>query len=52
MDPRYSKTLGDLSRLRDEARYRKRPFSSEESETQEHIMTVKELAEDVRRSIL
>ncbi len=52
MDPRYSKTLGDLSRLRDEARYQKRPFSLEESEPQEYIMTVEELAEDVRRSIL
>ena len=52
MDPRYSKTLGDLSRLRDEVRYDKRPFSLEESEAQEYIMTVEKLAEDVRRSIL
>jgi hypothetical protein len=52
MDPRYSETLGDLSRLRDEARYHKRPFSLEESEAQEYIITLKELAEDVRGSIL
>jgi len=52
MDPRYSEILGDLSCLKDEARYQKRPFSLEESEAQENIMTVKELAEDVRRSIL
>jgi hypothetical protein len=52
MDPRYSETLNYLSRLRDEARYHKRPFSLEESEAQEYIMTVKEFAEDVRRSIL
>ena len=52
MDLRYSETLGDLSRLRDEARYHKRPFSLEESEAQENIITLKELAEDVRRSIL
>jgi hypothetical protein len=42
--------LGDLSRLRDEARYEKRPFRLEESEVQEYIMTVEVLAEDVRRS--
>jgi hypothetical protein len=52
MDPRYSENLGDLSRLRDEARYHKRPFSLEESEAQEYIITLKELAEDVRGSIL
>ena len=52
MDPHYSETLGDLSRLRDEARYHKRPFSLEESEAQEYIITLKELAEDVRGSIL
>ena len=52
MDPRYSETLGDLSLLRDEARYHKRPFSLEESEAQEYIITLKELAEDVRGSIL
>ena len=44
MDPRYSETLGDLSRLREEARYHKRPFSLEESEAQEYIITLKELA--------
>ena len=52
MDPRYSETLGDLSRLRDEARYHNRPFSLEEPEAQEYIITLKEWAEDVRRSIL
>ena len=52
MDTRYSKTLGHLSRLRDEARYQKRPFGLDESEAQEYIMTVEKLAEDVRRSIL
>jgi hypothetical protein len=51
-DSHYSRTLGDLSCLRDEARHHKRPFSLEESEAQEYIMTVEELAEDVRRSIL
>jgi len=52
IDPSYSETLGDLSRSKNEARYHKRPFSLEESEAQENIITLKELAEDVRRSIL
>jgi hypothetical protein len=52
MDPSYSENLGDLSHLRDEARYHKRPFSLEESEAQQNIITLKELAEDVRGSIL
>ena len=46
------RNLGYLSRLRDEGRYHKRPFSLEESEAQEYIITLKELAEDVRGSIL
>ena len=46
------RNLRYLSRLRDEARYHKRPFSLEESEAQEYIIILKELAEDVRGSIL
>ena len=52
IDPRYSETLGDLSRLRDEARYHKRPFSLEESEAQEYVITPKEVGEDGRGSTL
>lgn len=51
MGPRYSKTLGNLSRLKDEARYHKRPFNLEKSEAHEYITIVEELAEDVTMSI-
>ena len=50
MDPRYSKTLGDLSRLRDEARYDKRPLSLKDSNAKEYINTVQQLAKEVMRS--
>jgi uncharacterized protein (UPF0332 family) len=50
MDPLYSKTLGDLSRLRDEARYDKRPLSLKDSNAKEYINTVQELAKEVMSS--
>jgi hypothetical protein len=51
IDPRYSKALGDLSRLRDGARYHKREFRLDDSQAKEHIKIVEELAKEVGRSI-
>jgi uncharacterized protein (UPF0332 family) len=51
MASRYSTALGQLSRLRDDARYHKREFGLEDSKAQEHIKTVEDLAEEVGRFI-
>ena len=48
---RYSNLLGNLSRLRDEARYNKRPFSLEQSEAQQYISAVEELVQAVQREV-
>jgi uncharacterized protein (UPF0332 family) len=47
----YSKMLGRLSAMRDEARYHKRPFNLEDSVALEYLKTAEELAEYVRSSI-
>jgi hypothetical protein len=48
---RYSSLLGKLSRLRDETRYHKRPFSLEETEAQQYISTVEQVVQEVQREI-
>jgi HEPN domain-containing protein len=48
---RYSSLLGNLSRLRDETRYHKRPFSLEETEAQQYISTVEQVVQEVQREI-
>ena len=49
---RYSSLLGNLSRLRDETRYHKRPFSLEETEAQQYISTVEQVVQEVQREII
>jgi HEPN domain-containing protein len=51
LDARYSNTLGNLSRLRDEARYHKRPFNLEQSEAQQYINTIEQMIREVQSSI-
>lgn len=48
---RYSNLLGNLSRLRDEARYHKRPFSLEETEARQYISTVEQIVQEVQTEI-
>jgi hypothetical protein len=48
---RYTKLLGNLSRLRDEARYLKRPLSIVGTEVQQHISTVDGLVQEVQAEI-
>lgn len=48
---RYTSLLGNLSRLREEARYHKRPLSVVETEAQECISTVEEILQEVRSEI-
>jgi HEPN domain-containing protein len=48
---RYNSLLGNLSRLRDEGRYHKRPLSVAETEAQQYINTVEEVVQEVRSEI-
>jgi HEPN domain-containing protein len=48
---RYTRLLGNLSRLRDEARYHKRELSVVGTEAQQLISTVKEVVQEVQAEI-